>query len=90
LGDALVKFSLTLPEAVQRAIWKVRYRSLAWAFSKNKLILRILMVRYPPNHNYWKYLDQLISELKAAKCDGIREKIVDIANNSNKFNPTMS
>jgi len=48
------------------------------------------MVRYPPNHNYWKYLDQLISELKAAKCDGIREKIVDIANNSNKFNPTMS
>jgi hypothetical protein len=35
-------------------------------------------------------LDRLISDLAAGKCEGIREKLADVANNSSKFKSTVS
>jgi hypothetical protein len=70
--------------------WNVRYPNLSWAFSGNKEILGVLMGKYPPNHNYWKYLNELVSDLKAAGCKGIPEKMADTANNSSKFSAAVS
>jgi hypothetical protein len=69
-------------------IWRVR--NLAWSLSKNHEILGVLKRIYGPGHGYWKYLNELVSDLKAGKCSGIREKMADVANNSSKFKSAVS
>jgi len=68
----------------------VDFRNLAWSFTKNPEILDALKEKYAPDHGYWEYLDALISDLRAGKCEGIQEKLADVANNSNKFKSAVS
>jgi len=75
---------------IQWAIWRLRFRKVVWGLSKNHKILNVLKEKYRPDHGYWKYLDRLISDLTAGKCEGIREKLADVANNSSKFNSAVS
>jgi hypothetical protein len=75
---------------IQWSIWRLRFRSLAWGLSKNHEIMDLLKTNYHPHHGYWDYLNDLISDLRAGKCEGIQEKLRDVANNSNKFKSAVS
>jgi hypothetical protein len=66
------------------------FPNISWALARNPVISRILMTKYPPNHGYWKHLDDLVTDLRSAGCKGIQEKIVDVANNPSKFESTVS
>lgn len=48
------------------------------------------MAKYPPDHGYWKYLDDLVKDLRSAGCKGIQEKMIDVANNPTKFRAIIS
>jgi hypothetical protein len=65
-------------------------KNLSWSFSKNPEIFDALKEKYPPHHGYWEYLDGLISDLRTGKCEGIQEKLADVANNSSKFKSAVS
>jgi len=71
-------------------IWRLRYRNLAWGLSKNREIMDALKTKYPPHHGYWDYLNKLISGLRKGKCEGIQEKLRNVANNPNKFKSAVS
>ena len=75
---------------IQWVLWRLRFRNLAWALSKNHVIMDALKTKYHPHHGYWDYLNKLISDLRTGKCEGIREKLRDVANNSNKFKSAVA
>jgi hypothetical protein len=65
-------------------------QNAAWALAKNAAIVPILLVKYPPGHGYWPYLDSLVADLRAKNCNGVQEKMTDVANNIKKFEAAVS
>jgi hypothetical protein len=64
--------------------------NIQWALSGNPPITAILRAKYPPTHGYWAYLESLVSELRNASVSGIQQKVIDVANNINKFGSMLA